>query len=237
MKAVAIIGGLVLGMAAYTTLAQQGPAASPTKVGEVGVYACPIHTQIQATWPARCPLCQTVLQAVPPSVPVSVGVVPPSMPANGSVVPPSGAANLGVAPPTDANNPRQEEEAQRNALLSQQRALRAQGLRNPYLPEFYRYYYGYVYPRDGYAYGVPPTYLYPGQRSYSGPAPGYYYNPGLGSYYNPNTGFYYYPNQGYYYNPNTGQSYYYSPYTGQYYYAYPGYAYPNGGYYYPYRGY
>ncbi|MCL5278798.1 MAG: hypothetical protein M1376_02695 [Planctomycetes bacterium] len=41
----------------------QGWVAPPTRVGEVGHYTCPDHPQIQATWPARCPLCGMVLTA------------------------------------------------------------------------------------------------------------------------------------------------------------------------------
>ena len=37
----------------------------PTRVCEIGLYACSDHPQIQATWPTRCPICGTVLAAAP----------------------------------------------------------------------------------------------------------------------------------------------------------------------------
>jgi hypothetical protein len=48
------------------TVFAQGLAAAPTRVARIGSYTCLNHPQIQATWPARCPLCGTALQAVQP---------------------------------------------------------------------------------------------------------------------------------------------------------------------------
>ena len=45
------------------TVLAQGWSPPPTRVCELGSYACPNHLEIQATWPARCPTCGTVLIA------------------------------------------------------------------------------------------------------------------------------------------------------------------------------
>ncbi|MCL5281384.1 MAG: hypothetical protein M1376_15910 [Planctomycetes bacterium] len=210
MNAKAIIGGSILALSACLSYAQS-PSAPLTRVCQPGLYGCPAHADILATWPARCPLCQTVLSQVPPST----------------------AGTTQVADRDDRRrNDEEARERQRNEELREQarrnEERRERGLsdeearerarRNEELRERYPY-YGYVPP---YGYAAPPQ--------------GYYYYPEQGYYYNPNLGYYYYPNTGYYYNPNNRQYYYYSPNTEQYYFANPGYVSPNRGYspYYPY---
>lgn len=57
--AVAVIVLLTLG--ATGTVLAQGWSPPPTRVCELGSYACPTHPEIRATWPARCPTCGAVL--------------------------------------------------------------------------------------------------------------------------------------------------------------------------------
>ena len=54
---------LVAVLAACAALAP-GQSAPLTRVGPLGIYQCPDHPEIQATWQARCPTCGTALQAV-----------------------------------------------------------------------------------------------------------------------------------------------------------------------------
>ena len=61
MRTMVIVISLVVGMTAYAAFAPD-QAAPPTVVGERGIYECPNHAEIQATWPAQCPTCQTVLE-------------------------------------------------------------------------------------------------------------------------------------------------------------------------------
>ncbi|MCL5281387.1 MAG: hypothetical protein M1376_15925 [Planctomycetes bacterium] len=41
-----------------------GQSASSSRVGPLGIYQCPDHPGIQATWQAQCPTCGASLQAV-----------------------------------------------------------------------------------------------------------------------------------------------------------------------------
>lgn len=202
MRTVAVVIAF-LGVSAPRVVLAQVPAPPPTRVCEIGLYACPTHADILATWPARCPMCQTVLSRVQPSAFTLVS----------------------LGPLIDMEGRRREEdekarEAQRN------KELREQARRNAELwgryPN-YGYYppggYPYTYPPPGYAYQYPYNYYYnPNTGQYEYVYPGYAYPYGAYSY-NPNTG-------QYSYNPNAGQ-YYYNPNTGQYQYVKPGYAYPN----------
>lgn len=54
----------------------QGWSAPPTRVSEVGQYGCPDHPQLQATWPARCPLCGMVLTPVRGGAAGGMGAAP-----------------------------------------------------------------------------------------------------------------------------------------------------------------
>ena len=199
MRVLFVIETCILAWTTGTAWAQS-PSAALTRVCQIGVYGCPNHSDIQATWPARCPMCQAVLGQVPPSAATRVGPT-------------------AVADRDDRRRNEQARERARNEELRERarrnEELREQARRNEELRERERFRrFGYVYP--------PYTYVYP-PRGYYNPNYGYYYyDPSTGSYYyyNPNTGYYYYPNQGYYYNPNTGQ----------YYYSNPGNYYPNYGY-------
>ena len=66
MKVQILLGGSILAWGACLSFAQ-APSAPPTRVCQPGIYGCPAHADILATWPARCPLCQTVLGQVQPS--------------------------------------------------------------------------------------------------------------------------------------------------------------------------
>ena len=205
----------------------QVPAAPPTRVRQIGTYGCPAHPGILATWSARCPLCQTVLEAVPPSAGTMAGVTP--------------VADRYNQQPGEATREMQQEQqwrerqrrneqwrqwGQRNEQLRQQARrnaeLREQVRRNEELrqqpPEFN------YHPPEGYAYPYPYNYQYnprTGRYEYLSPGPnypygGYQYNPNPGQrYYNPNA-------DQYYYNPNMGH-YFYDPQTGQYAYVNPRY--------------
>lgn len=62
MRTGVTIVGLISISAACTAHAQN--AWAPTEVQKVTVYACPGHPQIMATWPARCPYCNSTLRPV-----------------------------------------------------------------------------------------------------------------------------------------------------------------------------
>ncbi len=64
MRAFMAAVSLVAVLAACATLAPGQPASS-TRPGPLGIYQCPDHPEIQATWQARCPTCGRALQAVP----------------------------------------------------------------------------------------------------------------------------------------------------------------------------
>lgn len=59
-----------------STVLAQGLSAPPTRVCQLGDYACPTHAEIQATWPARCPICDAVLHQVPPPAFTLAGFAP-----------------------------------------------------------------------------------------------------------------------------------------------------------------
>jgi hypothetical protein len=63
MRTWIIAASLTVVLALCATLAP-GQSASPTRVREIGLYNCPDHPEIQATWPAQCPRCGTTLQTV-----------------------------------------------------------------------------------------------------------------------------------------------------------------------------
>jgi hypothetical protein len=65
MRTAVTIASLVAVLAACATLAP-GQSPPPTRVRQFGLYQCPDHPEIQATWPAQCPTCGTTLQAVEP---------------------------------------------------------------------------------------------------------------------------------------------------------------------------
>jgi hypothetical protein len=224
MRAQVIIGGSILAWIAGLSFAQ-APAAPPTRVCQTGIYGCPAHSGILATWPARCPLCETVLEAGPPPVSTAVGVTP--------------AADRDDQRPGEVTRQMQQEQrwrerqrrneqwrqwGQRNEELRERArrnaALREQVRRNEELgqqpPSFDDH------PPEGYAYPYPYNYQYnprTGRYEYLSPGPGYPYG---GYQYNPNPGErYYHPNADqYYYNPNMGH-YFYNPNTGQYVYVNP----------------
>ncbi len=51
----------LLALVATATVLAQDPAPPPTRVCENELYGCPTHPEILATWPAQCPVCQSVL--------------------------------------------------------------------------------------------------------------------------------------------------------------------------------
>ena len=63
MRAFIAVASLAAVLAACAALAP-GQSAPPAPVGPLGIYQCPDHPEIQATWQARCPTCGTPLQAV-----------------------------------------------------------------------------------------------------------------------------------------------------------------------------
>lgn len=202
MRTLVTIVSLIAASATCTALAQDR-SAQPTDVRQTSVYICPSHPEIQATWPARCPMCQRMLSRIQLSLP----------------------ADAGATLAADKDEKRETEEA-REARQNEERRERQrneearEARRNEELRERYpNYGYAYPYPNQGY------TYVYPPQGySYQYPYYGYYPNYGYVSPY-PYNGYYYNPNTGYYYNPNTGAYYYPSNQYGQYGYQAP-YPYP-----------
>jgi hypothetical protein len=65
MRTSVLLASFVLLYASHTAGAQS-PWDPPAEVGKIGVYACRSHPEIQATWPARCPICRTVLSVMRP---------------------------------------------------------------------------------------------------------------------------------------------------------------------------
>lgn len=193
MKAMLIVGSLVVGLGTYTAFAQN-VAPPPTRVSGISLYGCPAHPQIQASWPVQCPLCQTVLPAVLPSAATRPGTTT-------------------VADRDDRHRREEARERERNEELREQarrhEELRERARRDEELRERHRY-YGYTYPPYTYAYPPQGYYYYysPNGGYYYNPSTGYYYYPNRGYYYNPNTGQYSYSDPGYYYPNNR---YYYPP--------------------------
>lgn len=155
-------------------------SAPPTKVCQIGAYACPAHPEIQATWPGRCPLCQAVLAQVPPSAAMAVGLTAVAY-----------------------WNDQRIRQGERGEELREQ-AQRAEEWR-----ERYRH-YGYAYPPYMHAYPPPGYHYFPTQGYYFNPNLGLYYFPNSGYFYSPRTGryFFYNPDTGRYYPALPGYGYY-----------------------------
>jgi hypothetical protein len=172
-----IVASGILVWATGTALAQD-PSVLPTRVNEEGIYACPNHPDILATWPARCPTCQTVLSPVPSAAVTSAETIPVA------------AQNRY---PRDEDR---EDRERRERFQDEARRRREFGYR------YYRPYpYGYVYPPRFYG-RLPFGYqYYPNFGYYYNPNIGLYYYPNMGYFYSPYTGRYYYysPGQGYFY--------------------------------------
>jgi hypothetical protein len=180
MRTLVTIAGLIAALTAGTALGQ-GESTASTSVRELGSYACPRHPEFQATWPARCPVCRTVLSRTDMITPTLVA---------------------------DEDNERRDEENQGREETREREERRE---RNYYRYNYpYGYYYphrGYYYnPRTGYYYYPsrryyynPRTgyYYYPSRRYYYNPRTGYYYYPSRGYFYNPYTGRHYYPHRGF----------------------------------------
>jgi hypothetical protein len=224
MRVQIILGSSILALFTCVSFAQD-LAAPPTRVCEGRIYRCPNHADILATWPARCPLCQTVLEAVSTSTATGAAVTLVTGP--DSVRP--GEVTREIQQQQQwRQRQRQNEQWREWGLRNEQ--LRQQARRNAQLREQVRRneelglpppsFDGY--PPPGYAYPYPYNYQYnprAGRYEYLRPGPGYPYG---GYQYNPNPGLRYYnPNADqYYYNPNMGH-YFYNPYTGQYAYVNP----------------
>ncbi len=177
MKAWIVIESCILAWTAGMTWAQSPGSpdamgswsAPPTRVREIGVYVCPTHLDIQATWPARCPICSTVLSQVQPT------------------------ANTIAIADRDERERHVREEARERARREFRERNRPYGYRY-YPPYGYNAPYAYAYPAPGYFYYPNQGYYYnPNLGYYFYPNTGYYYNPNTGQYYsyNPNTGQYY----------------------------------------------
>lgn len=180
MRVLVMIACGTLAWATSTALAQD-PSVSPTRVNEEGVYACPNHPDILATWPARCPICQTVLSPVP-----------------------TAATQMTQMPGRN----RQGGEGNRGREQFRGEVQRRNQFRGYYRPYGYPpYAYGY----RPYAYGYrPPLYFGPPPAGYFYyPNRGFYYNPGIGLYYYPSRGYFYSPYYRRYYSYRPGQGYFY----------------------------
>ena len=200
MRTVALTAAF-LGVFASGAALAQVPAAPPTRVGEIGLYECPIHADMVATWPARCPLCRRVLSPVAPSSFVRVN------------------ANLG---PLIAMNNRRREQEEREAQRREEARRQEEG---PPSYSYYGYYppggYPSTCPPQGHAYRYPYDYYYhPNMGQYGYTYPGYTY---------PYGGYFYNPGTGQYYSSPHARPYYYNPHTGQYQYVHPGFTYPSHG--------
>jgi hypothetical protein len=158
MRIAVIMETFILALAAGTTFAQS-PSTAPTQVREVGVYTCPAHPDMQATWPAQCPICQTTLAQVQPSASTRVGTI-------------------AVADRDDRDRDRDRERDRRYGYRRYGYAYPPPGYR--YYPN-QGYYFNpntgyYFYPNNGYFYD-PRT----GRYFYSNP--GYSYSPNDRYYY------------------------------------------------------
>jgi hypothetical protein len=155
-----------------STVLAQGLSAPPTRVRQLGNYACPAHAEIQATWPARCPICNAVLNQVQPSA-----ITPVSF-----------------APLFDMDSRRRDDEAR-------ERARREEESRERFRRYGYGYGYGYYAPH-GYGYPPQGYYYDPSRGYYYNPNVGSDYYPSSGYFYNRNTGQYSYGTPGNGYAPN-----------------------------------
>jgi hypothetical protein len=97
MKTIVTAIASIVVLAPSTVLAQ-GVSAPPTRVCQIGGYGCPIHPDMQATWPARCPLCQTVLSTLPSSDAARAEVIPVAARGGSAGSAPSGGGGRGSAP-------------------------------------------------------------------------------------------------------------------------------------------
>ncbi len=156
-----------------STVLAQGLSAPPTRVCQLGDYACPTHAEIQATWPARCPICDAVLHQVPPPA----------------------FTLAGFAPLFDMDSRRRDDEARERARREEEsrERLRRYGYDyGPYPPS------AYAYPPPGYYYDPSHGYYYnPNLGSYYYPSSGYFYNRNTGQYSTGTPGNRAYPNSGY----------------------------------------
>ena len=62
MRSLVIIASIVLASVACMTA--QSRWSPPAEARTIAVFTCPGHPQIMATWPARCPYCDTLLRRV-----------------------------------------------------------------------------------------------------------------------------------------------------------------------------
>jgi len=171
MRGQIILGAGILALLTCVSWAQE-PAAPPTRVSESGIYGCPNHPDILATWPARCPTCQTAL----------------------SLVEPSAAASPEVTTTADPRHGEGRERAEAGARRFPERA-------RPHAEFRFRPYRGHGYPPRFYGRPPLGYQYYPNYGYYYNPSLGFYYYPNTGYFYNPYTGQYYSytPGQGYFY--------------------------------------
>ena len=170
MRRLFVISGCILVVATGTVLAQS-LSAPPTRVRQVGIYGCPNHPEILATWPARCPLCQAVLGSVPPS---------------GTTV-----ASLTAVAYRQEQAQQAEEWRQRYRHYGNAYPQYA----HPYPPPGYHY-----YPTQGYYHsGITGLYYFPESGYYYSPKTGqyYFYNVQTGRYYPAFPDYGYYQRYGY----------------------------------------
>ena len=163
-----IAESLIVAVATWMSPAQY-LSASPTRVGEIGLYASLPYSQISATGPIRCPVRQTLLtQAQPLTVtPVSLG------------------------PAIDMDNRRRDEDEAKRRQQEQElreQARREQEFRQRAGPYSYAYPpFPDTYPPQGYYYDRSTGHYY--QYGNNGST----YNSNSGQYYQP----YYYQPPGY----------------------------------------
>jgi hypothetical protein len=172
MRMLVIIEVGTIALATCTAFAQTSVAPTEAGVCEIGFYACPSHVGIQATWPARCPLCRTTLRQMPSPTLVH--------------------DNLG--PAIDMDSRRQDEEIARERKRREELKERYHNYGYAYPPGRY----GYTYPPGGYRYPYPPErYTHPRPQDgyrYQSRSGLYLYNPQAGYYRDPTTGRYRYVN-------------------------------------------
>ena len=221
MRTLAAVMMLIAFLATSTVLGQ-GLSAPPTKVCQIGDYTCPMHPEIQATWPARCPLCQTMLTdassgaAYTGVTPIAArgGATGPAAGRGATTGPAAGRGSgmgsmagrggaMGTRPgmgmqPGAGMHPNQRPGMGGREEESRERMRRfGYGNQYPNMGYYNPYYGGYggnfYYPYGGY------SYPYGGYGGYSfRPYGGYGYMNPYGGYYMPYGGFYY-PNYGYFY--------------------------------------
>ena len=167
MKRWIMIASVIWALGTGTAFAQDSSAA-PTRVNETGVYVCPSHPDLAATWAARCPACGTVLNLVQPAATLT------------QVIPVGG---------------REQEERER-ARREEERREQYRRYYGYYPPYGYTYPRRYYAPPSGFLYYPNFGYYYnPNTGIYYYPSTGYYYNPYTGQYFYspPGYGYGYYP--------------------------------------------